>query len=158
MKAREALGLIGFLGAVFLVAALGSLATAGEVGDWYAALEKPAWTPPGWVFGPVWTVLYLLIAVAGWLVWRRAGWRGAPVALGLFCLQLSLNGAWSPVFFGLHEIGWGLAIVAGLWVAVLATILAFWRVTALAGALLIPYQVWITFAAALNFALWRLNT
>jgi len=151
------LGLLAFVVTVLGVASLSGLSVARAGPDWYEALSKPSWTPPAWLFGPVWTVLYLMMAAAAWLVWRRHGLVGAAVPLGLFAVQLALNAAWSPVFFGLHEIGWGFAVIVGLWVAVLATMLAFWRVAPAAGWLLVPYQLWITFAGALNLAIWRLN-
>jgi translocator protein len=128
-----------------------------ETGGWYAALKKPPFNPPGWVFGPVWTALYLMMGVAAWMVWRVGGFRGAGVALGVFLVQLTLNGLWTWIFFGLHRPGWALVEVAVLWLAILATLLLFRRHSALAGALLIPYLAWVSFAAVLNFALWRLN-
>lgn len=126
-------------------------------GAWYAGLEKPAWTPPGWVFGPVWTTLYTLMGVAAWLVWRRNGSPGARVALGLFLVQLALNAAWTPLFFGAHAMLGAFVCIALLWIAVAATLVAFWRQTHAAGLLLVPYLAWLTLASALNFALWRLN-
>jgi len=155
--ARTVLGLLAFVAAVLAVAALSGLSVARAGPDWYGALSKPSWTPPAWLFGPVWTVLYLMMATAAWLVWRRHGLSGAAVPLGLFAVQLALNAAWSPVFFGLHAVGWGVAVIVALWVAVLATMFAFWRVVPVAGWLLVPYQLWITFAGALNLAIWRMN-
>ncbi|MHC4940102.1 MAG: TspO/MBR family protein [Planctomycetota bacterium] len=126
-------------------------------GDWYASLEKPPWTPPNWLFGPVWTTLYLLMGVAAWLVWRNAGWSDGGAALGLFCAQLVVNAAWTPIFFRWHEMGWALACIVLLWVLVAATILAFRRHSATAAGLLVPYVLWLTLATALNLQLWRLN-
>jgi tryptophan-rich sensory protein len=143
-----------FLVVTFVAAAIGGLAASGSVRSWYPALVKPAWSPPSWVFGPVWTVLYAMMAVAAWLVWRQAGWGGA---LALFGVQLALNAAWSPLFFGLHRIDLALADIVLLWAAIVATTVAFWKVTPVAGWLLVPYLLWVTFAMALNFALWRLN-
>lgn len=157
MDRKSTVGLLVFLLMVYGVAALGALATSRGVPGWYADLQKPTWTPPSWVFGPAWTLLYGMMAVAGWLVWRRGGWSGAPVALSLFAVQLVLNAAWSPVFFGQRSIGGGLLVILALWPAILATLVAFWRHAPVSGALLAPYQLWVTYAGALNLALWRLN-
>jgi tryptophan-rich sensory protein len=138
-------------------AAVGSLLTGDEPGEWYAVLRKPAWTPPGWVFGPVWTALYLMMALALLIVWERRGLGGARVAVGLFAAQLALNVAWSGIFFGLRMPGVAFGELVLLWAAILATAVAFWRESVAAGALLLPYLVWVTFAGALNFAVWRLN-
>ncbi len=156
-RARAVAGAVVFLVLVFGVASVGSLATARSVDGWYQMIEKPAWTPPGWLFGPVWTALYLMMAAAAWLVWRRHGVRAALLPLGLFVVQLLLNGAWSVIFFGLQEPGWAFAELVVLWAAILATLVAFWRAVPAAGWLMVPYQLWVTFAGALNFAIWRLN-
>ncbi|MFP3940506.1 MAG: TspO/MBR family protein [Thermoanaerobaculia bacterium] len=145
---------------LFLVVCFGVAAWAGQFtpGAWYAGLEKPPWNPPGWVFAPVWTVLYAMMAVAGWLVWRSPGLLTLRrLALGVFAVQLALNGAWSWLFFGLHRPGLALAEIVVLWLAIVATTLFFWRVRPLAGVLLLPYLAWVSFAVALNAALWRLN-
>jgi tryptophan-rich sensory protein len=146
-----------FVVLVFAVAAAGSLATGRSVDGWYDQLAKPSWTPPGWVFGPVWTALYLMMAAAAWAVWWHEGLRGALLPLGIWLAQLLLNGAWSVIFFGLHQPGWALAELVVLWAAILVTLVAFWRVVPAAGWLMVPYQLWVTFAGALNFAIWRLN-
>jgi translocator protein len=151
---RTWLGLAGWLLVSFSAAWFGGRFTAV---DWYLALERPAWSPPPWLFGPVWGVLYLLIAVAAWLVWKRYGFAGAPVALALFLVQHVLNAAWSWIFFGLREPGWALLEILVLWALIAATTAAFWRRRPLAGALLAPYLLWVAFAAALNFEIWRLN-
>jgi len=140
------------------VSGLGAWFTSGSVATWYPTIRKPAWNPPAWVFGPVWTVLYVMMATAAWLVWRKAGFSGAAGAMGLFAAQLALNAAWSPLFFGLRSPAAGLADIVALWIAVGVTLFAFWRVVPLAGALLVPYWLWVTFATALNFAIWRLNS
>lgn len=154
MKRRDWLGLVAFLALTFGTAAIGSQFMPGE---WYERLAKPEWTPPNRVFGPVWTVLYALIALAGWLVWRERGIAGARVALALYLLQLALNAAWSWLFFGLERPGAALVEIAVLWCVILATALAFRRVRRLAAVLLLPYLLWVSFASALNFAIWRLN-
>lgn len=138
--------------AITFCAPLGGL--FGMPGAWYDALVKPSWNPPAWVFGPVWTLLYIMMAVAAWWVWRRSGW-GAPLYAYLF--QLVLNAAWTPIFFGAHELGWALVEIVVLWVAILVTMLAFYRVSRVAGWMFVPYLAWVTFAAFLNFTLWRLN-
>jgi translocator protein len=148
------LGLVGWLLLCFAAAALGGFFRPGE---WYAQLTKPAWNPPSWIFGPVWTALYAMMAVAAWLVWRAAGFRAQARPLGLFLLQLTLNAAWSPLFFGLQSPALAFAVIVLLWLAILATLGAFWQVNRISGALLLPYLGWVTFAAALNFTLWRLN-
>lgn len=125
-------------------------------GEWYAALAKPAWTPPSWVFGPVWTLLYVLMGVAAWLVWDRHR-NAARGALTLFVLQLIVNAAWSWLFFGLRSPAVAFAGIVLLWALILATVIAFRRLRPPAAALLLPYLAWVTFAAALNFAIWRLN-
>jgi tryptophan-rich sensory protein len=136
-------------------AALGGAATASSVDTWYPELAKPAWTPPGWIFGPVWTVLYLMMGTASWLVWRERPRARALVdrALALYAAQLALNVLWSVVFFGLRRPGWAVAEIALLWLAILATLLAFRRVRPAAAWLLVPYLAWTTFAAALNGAI-----
>jgi benzodiazapine receptor len=152
---NSALGLVLWLAASLAAGWIGSRFMPGE---WYASLTKPAWTPPNAVFGPVWTALYVLMGVAAWLVWRKAGFSGAPVALGLFVAQLALNALWSYLFFGLHRPGAAFAEIVVLWLAILGTVIGFWRVRPAAGALLIPYLAWVTFASGLNVQLWRLNS
>jgi len=152
--ARSFLGLAGWLAASFAAAWIGSRYLPGA---WYASLAKPAWNPPNWIFAPVWTALYALMAVAAWLVWRRAGFRGAAAALILFVAQLVLNALWSYLFFGLHRPDAALLDIVVLFAAILAVAALFWRQDWRAGALMIPYALWVGFASCLNFALWRLN-
>lgn len=128
-----------------------------SVRDWYVGLEKPSWNPPNWVFGPVWTGLYIGMAIAAWLVWRRKGLADAWLPLLLFGLQLFLNAAWSALFFGMRSPGIALADILMLWIAILATIVAFRRVSNLSAALLVPYLAWVSFATALNWCIWRMN-
>ena len=154
--ARQALAL-GLFGLVcFLAAGLGSLFTTLSVGDWYVGLAKPSWNPPSWVFGPVWTALYAMMAVAAWLVWRRSGAKRRP-ALVWFAVQLALNVGWSGLFFGLRMPGLAFVGILALWAAIAATLAASWRVSRPAGIILVPYLIWVSFAVALNLALWRLN-
>ncbi len=151
------LGLMLLLVVCLGTGGLGAVATTSEIPTWYAGLVKPSWNPPSWVFGPVWTTLYVLMAIAAWLVWSRAGYRSARVALLLFALQLMLNGAWSWIFFGMHRPGWALGEILLLWIALAATLIAFARHSRLAAALLVPYLAWVSFAAILNGMIWRLN-
>jgi len=156
-RGRDAVVLLGFVALCLAVAAAGGAVTASSVGTWYAGLAKPSFNPPDWVFGPVWTALYLMMAVAGWRVWRRRGVSGVRPALGVWTLQLVLNLCWSLVFFGARLIGAALVEIAVLFAAILVTALLFWRIDRVAGALLVPYAAWVAFAALLNAALWRLN-
>jgi tryptophan-rich sensory protein len=160
---RSILALILFLGIAFGVAALGSIATFQNVQGWYAEADKAFWTPPNIVFGPVWTVLYTLMSVAAWLVWRRPASPARSRALGLYVVQLALNAVWTPVFFGLYPvIGitalWiALVIIVALDVMVLATMIWFWRVRRIAAVLLIPYWAWVLYATTLNAAIAIMN-
>jgi len=152
---ESAIGLAGWLAASFATAWIGSRYMPGV---WYASLVKPSWNPPNAIFGPVWTVLYVLMGVAAWLVWRRAGFAGTGgAALGLFVVQLVLNALWSYLFFGLHRPGIALLDIVVLWVAILIVMVLFWREDRVAGALMLPYLAWVGFASFLNFVLWRLN-
>jgi tryptophan-rich sensory protein len=124
--------------------------------EWFKKLNKPSWNPPNWLFAPVWTVLYALMAIAAWLVWERAGANALPV-LSLFALQLVMNAAWTWLFFGLHRPDRAFADIAVLWLLIAATLIGFWQIDALAGLLLGPYLAWVSFATALNWNIWRLN-
>jgi benzodiazapine receptor len=154
-RLRSWFGLAGWLALCFGAAAFGAQFMPGE---WYAGLKKPAWNPPSWVFAPVWTALYTMMAVAAWLVWRRGGFRAAELPLALFLLQLFFNALWSPLFFGLKDPALAFLDIVLLWLALLGTVVTFFRQHATPGLLLIPYLAWVTFAATLNFALWRLNS
>lgn len=151
---RPASGLAAWFAVCFLAAATGLfVATDG----WYATLVKPPWNPPAWVFAPAWTLLYTLMAVAAWLVWREGGWRAQRRPLAFFLVQLFLNALWTPLFFGLHWPGGALVDILALWAVLAVTLLSFGRVNKLAGLLLMPYLAWVTFATMLNFTIWRLN-
>lgn len=154
-RSRSALALCGWLLVCFATASLGALFMPGE---WYAALRKPAWNPPAWLFGPVWSTLYTLMAVAAWLVWKRGGFGVQRRPLAIFLAQLALNAAWTPLFFGLQWMGLAFAEIIVLWLAIAATIAAFWSVSRVAAWLLAPYLAWVGFAAVLNGTLWWLNT
>ena len=156
-KTHTILGLAGFLALCLGIAALGGWATAGSVGGWYATLNKPAFNPPDWIFGPVWTVLYVMIAIAGWRVWRSRGFAGARGAMSAYALQLALNLGWSLLFFGGRMIGAALVEIVLLLAAIVLNAVLFWRIERAAALLLVPYAAWVSFAAVLNAALWRLN-
>ena len=154
MNTHEIIGAIGWLALTFAAAWLGSRFLPDE---WYKNLRKPGWNPPNSVFAPVWTVLYLLMAAAAWLAWRRNGFMPALLPLGLFIAQLLLNAAWSWLFFGRHRPDLALIDILALWLVLLITLISFWRVEPLAGILLIPYLAWVSFATALNGAIWQKN-
>ena len=153
----KALALLGAVAVCFGVAALGSLFTTPSLADWYADINKPSWTPPSWLFAPVWTLLFAMMATAVWLVWLRAGFSGAPAALVLFAAQLVLNALWSALFFAARNPGAAFAEVLVLWLAIAATALLFAPIDIIAALLLIPYLIWVGFAAVLNFAILRMN-
>ncbi len=155
MEQRAWWALAGFFAAAVAAALVGSLATV-DASDRYEELEQPGWAPPSWLFGPVWTTLYAMIAVAGWLAWREVGSAWAP-PLRLYWIQLVLNALWSPLFFALELRSAALAWILALDVVVALTILAFRRLNPLAALLLLPYLAWILFATALNAAVWWLN-
>jgi translocator protein len=154
---RQAIGLTVSIAVCFAAAGIGSLMTMSSIGGWYAALAKPAWTPPNWVFGPVWSLLYLAMAVAAWMVWRQVGFPRAASALNLFAVQLVLNVCWSAIFFGAHRPGLAFVEILLLWLLILATMVAFRLLSRAAAWLMAPYLLWVAFAAALNFSIWRLN-
>lgn len=143
-----------FLAICLGTAGLGAAWTSMSVGDWYPTLNKPSWNPPSWVFAPVWTTLYITMAVAAWIAWRNGG----KVSLLLFGLQLVLNAAWSAVFFGMRNPGLAFADIVLLWFAILATVVGFWRLSRLAAMLLIPYLAWVSFATLLNWVIWNTNS
>jgi tryptophan-rich sensory protein len=153
---RQIAGLVAWLFVTFVAAALGAAASV-HAGTFYAQLLRPAWAPPGWLFGPVWSALYLAMGIAAWLVWRAAGFHAARAALTLYLVQLALNALWSWLFFGWHLGAAAFADVLLLWAAIVATLVAFRRVRPLAAWLLAPYLLWVSFASALNFAVWQLN-
>ena len=154
-RAKIILGLLGWLVVCFGAATLGAVFMPG---DWYATLKKPSWNPPGWIFGPVWLALYPMMAVAAWLVWKRGGFAAQCRPLTLFLVQLALNAAWTPLFFGLHWTGVAFAEIVLFWFFIAATFAAFRPVSRAAAWLLVPYLAWVGFAAVLNFTLWRMNS
>ncbi len=154
---RSIAALIGFLTGCFFIAWLGTQWTDMTLDTWYPQLVKPSFNPPNWIFGPVWSALYAMMAVAAWLVWRQAARPVGPMVWVPFVAQLALNAAWSGIFFALQSPGWALAEIFVLWLAIAANIALFWRVSRAAGLLLVPYLAWVSFASVLNAAIWRLN-
>lgn len=154
-SARSGWVLAGFVGAAFVAGAIGSAATLENVRAWYPSLVKPAWNPPNWIFGPVWTTLYVLMGMAAWRAWRT-GPEVRPRVAGYF-FQLVLNALWSILFFGLKQPAWALVDIAVLWALLVWLLAGFWRADRWAGALWLPYVLWVSFATALNAAIVRLN-
>jgi len=159
MGGRSVVRLLVACGISLAAGLIGSFATMGEgFNSWYSTIEKPAFTPPNWVFGPVWTILYLLMGIAAFLVWQKgAQLRMVRIALGWFLAQLVLNALWTPVFFGLHQIGWAFAVIVLLWAAIVVTMYCFSRVSKTGAVLLVPYLLWVSFATVPNGAIWWLN-
>lgn len=156
-KQKQIAGLLTWLIVCFITAAIGSAASI-QAGPFYTQLVRPDWAPPPTIFGPVWTGLYALMGIAAWLVWSVDGFRAAKSALTLFLVQLALNALWSWLFFGLHRGDFAFADILLLWVLIVATLISFWRIRPMAGALLVPYLLWVSFACALNYSVWHLNT
>lgn len=158
MKLSHVFALIAFVAVSQLAGIIGSAFTMPSLDGWYVALAKPAFNPPAWIFGPVWTVLYVLMGIAAFLVWKK-GWgrKGVKTALAVFAGQLALNALWSIIFFGLRNPAGALINIAFLWLAILATIVAFAKISKPAAWLLAPYILWVSFAAYLNFAILMLN-
>ena len=155
-KPKQVMGLIGWLVVSFIAAGLGAMASV-NASAFYGQLAQPEWAPPAWVFGPAWTLLYALMGIAAWLVWRKGGFRANQAALTLFLVQLAINALWSWLFFAWHLGALAFADILLLWLLILATLLAFWRISRSAGALLVPYLLWVSFAAVLCFSVWQLN-
>ncbi|MCX7545797.1 TspO/MBR family protein [Marinicella gelatinilytica] len=155
-KQKQFFGLVVWLVISFAASAIGAVASI-QARSFYADLSQPTWAPPGSVFGPVWTTLYALMAIAAWLVWREGGFRKHRTALLLFLVQLAVNALWSWLFFAWHLGAYAFIDIIVLWFLIVATIVTFWRVQPWAGALLIPYVLWVSFAAFLNYTVWQLN-
>lgn len=162
---RQVVALGLSLAASGVAAMIGGVATSRGLGAWYEVLRKPTWNPPSWIFGPVWTVLYILMAVAAFLVWRTGFAPGADgvvrrraqIALTVYAVHLAFNALWSWVFFAWKSPGWAVLEIGVLWVLILVTIALFARIRPMAAWILAPYAAWVTFAAFLNFTIWRLN-
>lgn len=154
-KRSSVLWLIFWLALCFAAARINAIFPPGE---WFDSLTKPSWMPPRELIGPIWIVLYVLMAISAWLVWRKKNVRGAYIAIAIFSIQLLFNAAWSWLFFGMRLKGVAFVEISILWVLILVTIRAFWNYSRAASVLLIPYLIWVAVAAALNLSLWRLNT
>ena len=148
------LGFLGFASLCLLAASSGAIFRPG---DWYAGLAKPRWRPPNWLFGPVWMVLYCMIAVSGWLIWRKVGFVAGAVPLGIYLFQLVLNAMWSAICFGMRRLDLALFQMMALWLSIAATIAAFYPIDRMAAYLLLPYIAWVSVAMLLNYSIWRLN-
>jgi tryptophan-rich sensory protein len=155
-KTRQALAFLVSLACCYAVAALGAVASA-NARDFYVELAKPAWSPPGWIFGPIWTVLYTLMGIAAWLVWRKCSFHKEPGPLSLFAIQLTANGLWSWLFFAWRSGAWSTIEIAILWLLIVATIISFARIDRLAAGLMVPYLAWVSFAAALCYRIGSMN-
>ncbi len=153
---KQFFGPIGGLLVSFAASAIGAVASI-QAQSFYAELTQPGWAPPGSVFGPVWTTLFALMGIAAWLVWREGGFRKNKTALTLYLVQLVVNALWSWLFFAWHLGAYALIDLVVLWLLIIATLVAFWRVKTLAGILLVPYVLWVSFAGFLNYAVWQLN-
>ena len=156
-RSRSIYALFAAVGICLVVGIAASVVTASSIKDWYPLLEKPSWTPPNWLFGPVWSALYVMMGVAAWLVWRDSTGTVQRRVLLIFASQLILNCIWSFLFFGLRSPGWAVLEIVLLWSMIVVTMFSFAKINRLAAGLLVPYVVWVSFAAALNFAVWNLN-
>ena len=152
-KSKQVLGLIGWLLVTFMAAGIGSVASS-KAGAFYQQLIRPEWAPPAWIFGPLWTMLYLFMGMAAWLVWRVRGFRAARISLSLYMIQLALNALWTWLFFVWRLGAPAFIEIIILWILILGTLIAFWRVRIIAGVLLIPYLAWVGFASVLTYAIW----
>jgi len=154
MTTVPSVALLGFIAMCFVPSLAGA---AFRPGDWYESLRKPAWRPPNWVFAPIWTTLYLIIGISGWLVWEVAGFAGAKLAFAVYGVQLVFNAIWSPLFFGLRRPDLSLLDIGALWLSIAATMALFYPIHHGAALLLLPYLAWVSIASVLNFSIWRLN-
>lgn len=157
MRPARYLALLGFLAAAFIAGGIGSAATLENVRAWYPHLQKPSWTPPNWLFGPVWTCLYVMMSIAAWRVWRLKTGKSAKTEVALYAGQIVLNLFWSILFFGLRNPALGLIDIVLLWSLLLVMQIRFWRADLTAALLWLPYLLWVSFATALNAAIWWLN-
>jgi translocator protein len=153
---RQLIGLVAWLAVTFAAAWVGAIASL-DAGSFYSQLSRPQWAPPASLFAPVWSLLYALMAIAAWLVWRARGFKAHRGALLLFLVQLAANSLWTWLFFAWHQGALAFAEILLLWLLIVATVMSFWRVSTLAGVLLLPYLAWVSFATALTLSVWRLN-
>jgi translocator protein len=156
-RMRSIVGLIAWIGVSLAAGLIGNMLGGGGDPQFYQQLDRPAWAPPPWLFGPVWITLYVMMGTAAWMVWRERGFARARLPLVVFLVHLVFNAAWTGIFFGLRMFGLALAEIVVLAALVAWLVVMFWRVRPLAGALLVPYLLWVGFATALTFSLWRLN-
>lgn len=156
MNTKSILGLVMWLLITFAAAGIGAVASA-NAGAFYGKLSQPEWAPPASLFGPVWTLLYILIAIAAWLVWKDAGFRGASLALSMMIVQLAANALWTWIFFAWHRGALAFVEIIVLWILIVITMILFWRVRTVAGVLFVPYLLWVTFASALTYSMWQRN-
>lgn len=158
MKAADVLKLVIAIAVCEFAGFIGSIFTSSSVGSWYATVIRPEFAPPNWVFAPVWTALFALMGIAAFLVWKNGlGQKRVRIALSIFGLQLALNVVWSLIFFGLRSPGYAFLEIIVLWLAILATMVSFYRVRKAAAYILLPYLLWVSFAVYLNYAIWQLN-
>lgn len=155
--AKLAVGLTASILLCITAGAIGGMATTSSVDGWYSEVIKPPWNPPNWIFGPVWSILYLMMGVSAWLIWKDSEFKKANLELGWFAFHLVLNVLWSVIFFGLKSPGWAAIEIVFLWISIAVSILLFFRRSKLAAILLVPYLAWVTFAMFLNYAIWSLN-
>jgi translocator protein len=155
-KSKQVLGLIGWLLITFIAAGIGTIASS-KAGIFYQQLIRPEWAPPAWIFAPVWTILYLLMGIDAWLVWRVQGFRAARISLSLYIIQLAINALWTWLFFVWRQGKISFIGIVILWILILCTLIAFWRVRIINGILLIPYLAWVSFASLLTYVTWKLN-
>lgn len=145
------------LALTLLVGFIAGFATARSIDTWYANLNKPSFNPPNWLFAPVWTILYILMGIALYIVWNKTATSQRNIALTVFLVQLAINFAWSFIFFNSHQVGWALVDIIVLWFLILVTIILFFQISSTAGWLLVPYLLWVSFAGILNYSIWQLN-
>jgi len=157
-RSKQFVGLVVCVAACFGAGAIGAAATTPQLPGWYASLAKPSWTPPGWVFGPAWSLLYAMMAIAAWQVWRQPRDDRPTLELSLFAVHLVANALWSVIFFGMQRPGWAAVEITVLWLMIATILVLFSKRSALAGALMAPYLLWVSFALLLNVAIWRLNS
>lgn len=154
MKRPVTIQIAGGIGLLLLTFAAPAIGLQWPPGEWYHGINKPSWNPPGWIFGPVWSVLYLMMAAAAFLVWRKEGWSRA---MNAWLVQLVFNAAWTPLFFGAQRIDWACTCIIAMWFAILVTILCYWKTSKVAAWLMVPYLGWVSFATVLNATLWVMN-
>lgn len=157
MKMKPVIKLILSILFTLGIGTLGGLFTAPEIGGWYATLQKPSFQPPNWLFGPVWSLLYTLMGISLYMVWKQPSSDRRNKALTIFIIQFVLNFSWSIIFFNQHQVGWALVEIVVMWVCILLTIIRFYQIKPAAAWLLVPYILWVSFATALNAAIWKLN-